>query len=82
MVSYCCTENVSSVIKTHNKNVANEKITPKYQHTFKNRNDCPLDGHCQTSDIIHKCFASTRVEAKHSTEPDNSEKHPLNDQNF
>ena len=81
-VSYCCTENLSSIIKTNNKNVTNEKITPRYRRNCKNRNDCPLDGHCQISDIIHKCFASTRVEAKHSTEPDNSEKHPLNDQHF
>ena len=81
-VSYCCIENLSSIIKTHNKNVTNEKITPRYQRNCKNRNDCPLDGHCQTIDIIHKCFASTRVEAKHWTEPENSEKHPLNNQNF
>ena len=64
-VSYCCTENLSSIIKTDNKKVTNEKITPRYQRNCKNRNECPLDGHCQTSDIIYKCFASTRVEARH-----------------
>ena len=60
-VSYCCTENLSSIIKTHNKKVTNEKITPRDQCNCKNRNDCPLDGNCQTSDIIYKCIASTTV---------------------
>ena len=27
----------------------------------KNRKDCPLDGNCQTSDIIYKYIASTTV---------------------
>ena len=26
-----------------------------------NRNDCPLDGNCQTSDIISKCIASMTI---------------------
>ena len=58
---YCCTENLSSIIKTHNKKVTNEKITPKDQCNCRNKNDCPLDGNCQTSDIIHKCIASTTI---------------------
>ena len=28
-VSYFCTENLSSIVKTHNKKVTNEKITPR-----------------------------------------------------
>ena len=60
-VSYCCTENLSSIIKTHNKKVTNEKITPRYQCNRKIRNDCPLDSNCQTSDIIYKWIASTTV---------------------
>ena len=56
-VSYCCTENLSSIIKTQNKKVTNEKITPRDQCNCKSRNDCPLDGNCQTSDIIYKCIA-------------------------
>ena len=60
-VSYCCTENLSSIIKTHNKKVTNEKITPRNQCNCKSRNDFPLDGNCRTSDIIYKCIASTSV---------------------
>ena len=60
-VRHCCTENLSSIIKTHNKKVNNEKITPRDQCNCKNRNDYPLDGNYQASDIIYKCIASTTV---------------------
>ena len=60
-VSYCCTENLSSIIKTHNKKVTNEKITRKDQCNCRNKNDYPPYGKCQTSDIIYKCTASTTV---------------------
>ena len=60
-VSYCCNENLWSIIKTHNEKVTNEKITPRDQCNFKNKSDCPLDGNCQTKDIIYKCIASTTV---------------------
>ena len=60
-ISYCFTENLSSIIKTYNKKVANEKITLRDQCNYKNKNDCPLVGNCQTSDIIYKCNASTTV---------------------
>ena len=60
-VSYCCTENLSSLIETHNKNVTNENITPKDQCSCKNKNDFSLDGNYQTNNIIYKCIASTTV---------------------
>ena len=41
-VSYCCTENLSSIIKTHNKKVTNEKITPKDQCNCKNKTTAHL----------------------------------------
>ena len=54
------TENLSSIIKTHN-NFNNEKITPRDQCNCKNKNNCPLDVNCQTSDIIYKCIPSTTL---------------------
>ena len=59
--SYRCTKNLSSIIKTHNKKVTNEKITPKDQCNCKDRNDYPRDNNCQTSDIIDKYIASATV---------------------
>ena len=51
-----------SIIKTHNKKVTNQEITPKDQCNSRNKNDCPFDGNCQASDIIYKCIASTTVD--------------------
>ena len=45
----------------HNKKVSNEKVTPRNQWNYKNRNNCPLDGNCQTSGITYKCIASTTI---------------------
>ena len=61
-VSYCCTKNVSSIVKAHNKNVTNEKITPKDQCYCKNKNDYTLDGNCQTNYIIYKYIASSTIQ--------------------
>ena len=35
----------------------NVKITSKDQCDCRNKNNCPLDGNCQASDIIYKCIA-------------------------
>ena len=61
-VSYCCTKNLSSIIKTHNEKVTNEKIAPRDQCNCKNRNDCPhLMVTAKQVDIIYKCIVSTTV---------------------
>ena len=44
------------------KKVTNEKITSRNQCNCKNKNDCPLDGNCQTTDIIYECTVSTTVD--------------------
>ena len=36
-------------------------ITPKDQCNCRNNNDSPLDGSCQTSDVIYKCVASITI---------------------
>ena len=60
-VSYYCTKDLSNIIKTHTKKGTNEKITPRDQCNCKKKNDCSLDGNCQTSHIIYKCIASTTI---------------------
>ena len=48
-VSYSCTQNMSSMIKSHNKTVINKNVNES-----KLRN-CPLNGQCQVTDVIYKC---------------------------
>ena len=58
-VSYCCTENLSSIIKSHNKKVINGVISTDPKCNCRNKSDCPLDGNCQKKEVIYKCIAST-----------------------
>ena len=50
------------LLKLTIKKVTNEKITSRNQCNCKNKNDCPLDGNCQTTDIIYECTVSTTVD--------------------
>lgn len=58
-VSYSCTENVGTIIKSHNKKVSSPttKETPAYN--CRNKNTCPLDGKCRTQSVIYKCEVTT-----------------------
>ena len=38
--------------------MSNEKLVAAYN--CRNKGDCPLDGLCQTNDIIYKCVVSTK----------------------
>ena len=60
-VSYCCTENISSIIKSHNKKVLSEKIESVIPCNCRVKNECPLNGQCQVKDIVYKCTVSTSV---------------------
>ena len=59
-VSYSCIENMANVIKSHNKKatMSNEKSVAACN--CRNKGDFPLDGLCQTNDIIYKCVVSTK----------------------
>ena len=59
-VSYTCTENMANVIKLHNKKAAMPNEKPVAACSCRNKEDCPLDGLCQTNDIIYKCVVSTK----------------------
>ena len=59
--SYCCTENLSCIIKSHNKNLINGKKPTNVKCSCRNKSVCPLDDNCQQNDVIYKCIASTSV---------------------
>ena len=60
-VSYSCTENMANVIKSHNKKAAMSNKKSVTACNCRNKGDCPLDGLCQTNDIIYKCVESTKI---------------------
>ena len=59
-LSYCCTPNVASIIKSHNKKLINTSIRLKNTLSCKCRkkHECPLDGKCRAENIVYKCIAS------------------------
>ena len=60
-MSYCCIENLSHIIRSHNKNVINGKKPTNLKCNCRNKSVCPLDCNCQQNDVIYKCIASISV---------------------
>ena len=54
-VSYSCTQNMSSMIKFHNKKVINKDIKELKSCNWRAKSELPLYGQCKVFDIIHKC---------------------------
>ena len=59
-VSYSCTQNMWSLVKSHNKKKMLKKVVEKDVNELKSCNckvksEYPLNGQCQVSDIIYKC---------------------------
>ena len=57
-VSYSCRNNVSQIIKQHNRNVSNKKEKETNPCNCRNKNDCPLNGNCKVQSVIYKCTVS------------------------
>ena len=54
-VSYSCTQNMSSMIKSHNKKLINKDVKELKSCNCRVKSECPLNGQCQVTDIIYKC---------------------------
>ena len=57
-VRYCCTQNVASIIKSHNKKLINTSIKNTLPCNCRKKHECPLDGKCRAENIVYKCVAS------------------------
>ena len=53
-VSYSCTQNMSSMIKSHKK-VTNKDVKELKSCNCRIKSECPLNGQCQVTGIIYKC---------------------------
>ena len=59
-VSYSCTTNMANIIKSHNQKILNESNeTSEKKCNCRNKNLCPLDGACLTSNIIYEATVTT-----------------------
>ena len=58
-VSYSCTQNVSQIIKGHNKKVSQIKRHHQLECNCRIKTECPLNGDCRKEDVIYKCTVLT-----------------------
>ena len=58
-VSYCCTQNVGNIIKSHDKKMNNSSIHHAQPCNCRKKEDCPSEGKCRTENITYKCIVST-----------------------
>ena len=54
-VSYSCTENIESIIRSHNAKIASPPKAESASCNCRKKHECPLDGECQRSSVIYKC---------------------------
>ena len=59
-VSYSCMNNVSQIIKLHDRNVFHKKAKQTNPCNCRNKNECPLNGNCKVQSVIYKCRVSAR----------------------
>ena len=52
---------MANVIKPQNKKAAMSNEKSVAACNCRNKGNCPLDGLCQTNDIIYKCVVSTKI---------------------
>ena len=57
-MSYCCTQNVASIIKSHNKMLINTSMKNFLSCNCTKKHECPLNGKCRAENIVCKCVAS------------------------
>ena len=55
-LSYCCTTNLTGIIRQHNAKVLNATKTPNEARlcNCRNKQSCPLDGKCLSSSIVYR----------------------------
>ena len=65
-VSYSCTENVSQIIKIHNKRVTKINERSIAPCNCRDKNNCPMNGNCRVENVVYKCvFYATEKPKEH-----------------
>jgi len=63
-VSYSCTENVGSIINSHNKKVSSQSASPSLPCNCRNKENCPLTGNCRIQSVVYKCEVTAPSQPK------------------
>ena len=60
-ISYSCMTNMANIIKSHNQKILNENngVSNERKCNCRNKDLCPLDGACLTSNVIYEATVTT-----------------------
>ena len=62
--SYSCLNNVSQIIKQHNRNVSNKKQKQTNIFNCRIKIKCPLNRNCKSQKVFYKCTVSATQKLK------------------
>ena len=54
-ISYSCMNNMSNIIKGHNKKVISKPHDQRPKCNCRKKAECPMEGNCQVNNVIYKC---------------------------
>ena len=57
-------ENVSQIIKTHNKRVTKTNERSIAPYNCREKNNCPMNGNCRVENAVYKCVVTATVKSK------------------
>ena len=57
-------ENVSQIIKKHNKRVTKINERPITPCNCRDKNNCPMNGNCRVENVVYKCVVSATEKSK------------------
>ena len=57
-VSYCCTQNLGNIIKSHKKKLISSNSQTILSCNSRKKEKCPLEGNSRGNDVLYKCIVS------------------------
>ena len=57
-------ENVSQIIKKHNKRVTKKNERSIATCNCRDKNNCPMNGDCRVENLMYKCLVSATEKSK------------------
>ena len=64
-ISYSCTRNVDSMLRSHNKSLLEKKANTEKKCNCNRNNICPLNGECISENVVYKAIVIENPAAQH-----------------
>ena len=64
-ISYCCGPNIKTIINGHNRKLLDKKDQPDPKCNCRAASACPVEGKCQTKNVIYRASVTANNTEKH-----------------